>query len=195
MREKARLGMAQKRVGCSDMQTAIHQQYRTIRLALPAGTPITVLHIGEQETAVATGTEAEPEKVMLLAIGSQKTAAEFFLHTPPAPGEIENAIMRVEDEITPVREMIAGYAMLVTMDASIREIALIAGIHTGQAMQLPVEDVEQAFSLLASYSLGRPASISGIPDAPAFAATLLILREFMHHLKFASISVRDRLAD
>jgi exopolyphosphatase/pppGpp-phosphohydrolase len=194
MREKARLGIAQKRVGRSDMQIAIHQQYRTIRLVLPAGTPITVLHIGEQETAVVTGAGAEPEKCMLLEIGSRKTAADFFLHTPPSPGEIENAIMQVEDEITRVREMIAGYAMLVTMDASIREIALIAGIHAGPAMQLPVDDVEQAFSLLASYSLGRPASISGIPGDPAFAATLLILREFMHHLKFTSISVRDWLA-
>lgn len=54
--------------------------------------PITVLHIGEQETAVATGAGAEPDKVLLLAIGTQSTAAEFFLHTPPTPGEIENAI-------------------------------------------------------------------------------------------------------
>jgi exopolyphosphatase/pppGpp-phosphohydrolase len=187
--------MAQKRVGRSDMQTSIHQQYRTIRLALPAGTPITMLHIGEQETAVVTGAGTEPEKCMLLEIGSRKTAAEFFLHTPPSPGEIENAIMRVEDEITRVREMITGYAMLVTMDASVREIALLSGIHAGPAMQLAVDGVEQTFSLFASYSFGRPASIAGIPGDSAFAATLLILREFMHHLKFASISVRDRLAD
>jgi exopolyphosphatase/pppGpp-phosphohydrolase len=172
------------------MQTAIHQQYRTIRLLLAASIPITVLHIGEQETAVATGAGAEPEKFLLLAMGSQKTAVDFFLHTPPSPGEIENAIMQVEDEITRVREMIAGYSMLVTMDASVREIALISGMHAGPAMQLPVDAVEQTFSLLASYSHGRPASIAGIPGDSAFAATLLILREFMHHLKFASISVR-----
>jgi exopolyphosphatase/pppGpp-phosphohydrolase len=172
------------------MQAAIHRQYRTIRLALPAGTPVTVLHIGEQETAVVTGAGAEPEKCLLLAMGSRKTAADFFLHMPPSPGEIENAIMRVEDEITRVREMIAGYSMLVTMDASIREIALITGIQAGPAMQLPVDGVEQTFSLLAGYLLGRPASIAGIPGDPAFAATLLILREFMHHLKFASVNVR-----
>ena len=182
--------MARKRAGCSDMQTAIHQQYGTIRLLLAANLPITVLHIGEQETDVAAGTGAEPENVLLLAMGSRKTAADFFLHTPPSPGEIENAIMQVEDEITRVREMMAGYAMLVTTDASVREIALIAGIQAGSAMHLPVDGVEQVFSLLAGYSLGRPASISGIPGDPAFAATLLILREFMHHLKFASISVR-----
>ena len=30
---------------------------------------------------------------------------------------------------------------------------------------------------------------TGIPDDAAFAATLLILREFMHHLQFASIRI------
>jgi exopolyphosphatase/pppGpp-phosphohydrolase len=85
------------------METVIHHPYRTIRQGLPEGTPVTVLHIGEMETAVAIGTGAEPEKVLMLAIGSRKTAAEFFLHTPPTPGEIENAIMQVEDEITRAR--------------------------------------------------------------------------------------------
>lgn len=173
------------------METGIHQRYRSIRLGLPAGAPITVLHIGEQETAVATGAGAEPDKVLMLAIGSQRTAAEFFLHTPPTPGEIENAIVRVEDEVTRAREMIAGYPTLVTTDASIREIAHIAGGHAGSALQLPVDAVEQVFALLASHSLGRPASSAGIPGSPVFAAMLLILREFMHHLNFSSISVTD----
>lgn len=50
-----------------------------------------------------------------------------------------------------------------------------------------MEAVERLFDLLASLSLGRPASSAGIPDTPAFAARLLILREFMHHLGFAEI--------
>jgi hypothetical protein len=79
--------------------------------------------------------------------------------------------------------------MLVTADASIREIAHIATGHAGTALQLPIDAVEQVFSLLASHSLGRPASIAGISGSLAFAATLLILREFMHHLRFLSINV------
>lgn len=171
------------------METEIYQRYRAIRLGLPEGTPITVLHIGEQETAVATGVGTEPEKVLMLAIGSKRTATEFFLHTPPMPGEIENAIQQVEDEVTRAREMIAGYSTLVTSDVSIGEIAHIAGGHAGLAMQLPIDAVEQAFALLASHSLGRPASSAGIPGSTTFAANLLILRELMHHLKFLSIRV------
>ena len=172
-----------------DMQQENHQHYREIRRILPERTAITVLHIGEQETVVATGTGAEPEKVLLLAIGPHRTAAEFFLHTPPTPGEIENAIMQVEDEVTLAREMTADHATLVTSDASIREIAQIAGGHAGPGSPLPVESVERVFALLAGHSQGRPASSAGIPGDPAFAAALLILREFMHHLKFAAIGI------
>lgn len=156
---------------------------------MSADTPVTLLHIGEHETTVATG--AGPGQVLQLAIGSQRTAAEFFLHTPPIPGEIERAIQHVEDEVSRAREMIAGHPVLVTSDASIREIAHIAGNHAASEETLSIEDVERVFSLLAGHAQGRPASSAGIPGSTTFAATILILREFMHHLRFASISVVD----
>ncbi len=171
------------------MGNGIHQRYRAIRQGLAVRTPITVLHIGEHETAVATGVGAEPGKILLLAIGSQKTADEFFRHTPPTLGEIEEAIMQVEDEVTRAREVVADYPNLYTTDDAIREIALIAAGHSGTALHLPVEAVEHVFSLLASHSLGRPASSAGISGSTAFAANLLILREFMQHLKFSSIGM------
>jgi exopolyphosphatase/pppGpp-phosphohydrolase len=139
------------------------------------------------ETAVVIGVGAEPGKVLMLAIGSIKTAREFFFHIPPPPVEIENAIMHVEDEITRAKEMTAGYPSLFTRDKYIREIAVIAG-HSDAVRRLSIEDVERVFSLLASSSLGRPLSIAGIPDNPRFAASILILREFMHHLGFTSVS-------
>jgi len=174
---------------CIDMQTEIIRQYRAARLGFPAATPIAVLHIGEQETVIVTGAGSKPDSVLTLAIGSQKTATEFFMHAPPSPREIENAIMQVEDEITRAREMIAGYSILVTSDPYTREIVHVASGHAGSAMQLTIDAVEQVFSLLASHSLGRPASSAGISADPAFAAALLILREFMHHLRFLAIHV------
>jgi hypothetical protein len=82
--------------------------------------------------------------------------------------------------------------MLFTKDASIRELALIAGVSDQSEMVLSLEAVEQTFDLLASLVLGRPASSAGIPTHLEFAATLLILREFMHHLKFDSICIGTR---
>lgn len=174
------------------MQTENHQHYREIRQIVPEGTAITVLYIGDRETSVATGKGSEPEKVLLLDIGSHRTAAEFFFHTPPTPGEIENAIMRVEDEVSRAREIVAAYPTLISSDVAILEIAQIAGGHVESTLPHPIEAVEKVFALLASHSLGRLVSSAGIPGNPAFAATLLILREFMHHLKFTSISVMPR---
>ncbi|MDO9166932.1 MAG: hypothetical protein Q7U13_12565 [Rhodoferax sp.] len=172
------------------MENEIRQRYGALRLGSPTGTAITVLHIGEEETAVATGVGAEPDAVIVLAIGSRKTAADFFRHTPPTPGELETAIMVVEDEVTRARLMAAGQPTLLTMDTALRELAQIAGIPDGPELILSLEAVEGLFDLLAALSQGRPASSAGIPVDPVFAATLLILREFMHHLKFTTITVR-----
>lgn len=172
------------------MDHEIRRQYGILRPAYPLGEPITVLHIGTDQTAIATGTGEKADAVMLLAIGSSRTATDFFKHTPPVPHELETAIMVVEDEVTRARKMVAGHAALLTADPDIRDIARIAGASwQDDRLALPVEAVERVFDLLAAVSLGRPASSAGIPPDPEFAATLLILRELMHHLQFASVRV------
>jgi exopolyphosphatase/pppGpp-phosphohydrolase len=164
-------------------------QYGAIRLGMPDGTPITVLHVGEQQTIVATGTAAEPDAVFKLPVGSGKTAAEYFQHDPPTPGEIENAIVAVEDAIASVRTIIAGSARLFTTDESIRKIALVSGVPDEAKLILTREAMERTFERLAAVSLGRQYSREGIPADATFAATLLILREFLHHMQFLSITV------
>ncbi|HQS41753.1 MULTISPECIES: hypothetical protein [Comamonadaceae] len=171
------------------MENDIRLRYGRARTGIHEGTAITVLHIGEEQTAVATGNSSEPNVVLLLAIGSKKTAADFFKHTPPTPGELEHAIMVVEDEVTRLRQITATASRLVTSDAAIRAIALVAGGPGQPELILTLDAVERTFDLLAALALGRPASSAGIPANAAFAATLLILREFMHHLQFASVTV------
>lgn len=171
------------------MENEIRLQFGKARVGVPDGTAITVLHIGEEQTAVATGTTTVPDVVLVLAIGSKRTAADFFKHTPPMPGELENAIMVIEDEVTRLRQITAAASRLVTSDAAIREIALVAGGPGQSELILTLDAVERTFELLAAFALGRPASSAGIPANAAFAATLLILREFMHHLQFASVTV------
>lgn len=171
------------------MDNDIQVQYKCSRLGVSKGMPITVLHIGEDQTAIAFGTDVEPEAVLVLSIGSNKTAVDFFKRTPPTPDEMETAIMLVEDEVMRAGKLLTGHPTLFTWDASIRELALIAGVSDQPEMILSLEAVERTFDLLASLVLGRPASRTGIPTTPAFAATLLILREFMHHLQFESIRI------
>ena len=166
-------------------------QYGAIRLGIPDGAPITVLHIGEQQTAVAAGTGAEPGAVFKLPVGSGKTAAEYFQHNPPTPGEMENAIVAVEDAVASARTMIPVSSRLFTTDEDIRRIALISGVPDGAELILTRDAMEQTFERLTEAILGRPNSREEIPSDVTFAATLLILREFMHHLQFLSVTVKQ----
>jgi exopolyphosphatase/pppGpp-phosphohydrolase len=166
------------------------RRYRAVRSGLPGGAPVTLLHIGAEKTVVATGTGVEPATIVFLDIGARSTATAFFRNEPPTPGEMENAIMAVEDAVIGSRAKIAADSTLVSTDPAIREIALIAGAADQPEVVLGIDATERAFERLAAITLGRPASQDIIPGAATFAATLLILREFMHHLKFASITVR-----
>ncbi|CAG1019123.1 hypothetical protein BURC_03979 [Burkholderiaceae bacterium] len=56
---------------------------------------------------------------------------------------------------------------------------------SGPAMTIEV--VEQWFPRLASPSLGHPGILHGLPAGREAAATVLVLREFMHHRGHASI--------
>lgn len=172
------------------METELRRRHGALQAALPPGTPVTLLHIGEAQTAVAVGDGIQAPAVLLLDIGSTKTATDFFHHAPPTPGEMETAIMVVEDEVTRARAITANHPRLYTHDAAIRELALLAGVPDGSELTLSLDAVERLFDLLAALSLGRPASSAGIPTTAAFTATLLILREFMHHLQFTSIRYR-----
>lgn len=87
---------------------------------------------------------------------------ELISRDPSALG-LENAIAAVEDELTRAHGSSVGDSAVVTDDATIRDIALAAGV-----------------------AAGAP----GLPAGREFAGKLLILRELMHHLGFASIVIR-----
>jgi len=168
----------------------IRADYAFLRSDLPDDSAVTVLHIGAGETLVASGKGHQAEAIMVLAIGAERTSAEFFRHNLPTPLELENAIMTVEDEIARARTVIVDGSTLVTRDTALRDIALIAGLPDQPVLTLSIELVEKTFDRLTAISLGRPAAHEGLPGSAAFAATLLILREFMHHMKFALLIIR-----
>jgi exopolyphosphatase/pppGpp-phosphohydrolase len=168
----------------------IRSRYASTRAGVPDGLPITVIHIGAAQTAVASGAGAEPATVMMLAIGSQKTSSEFFKHNPPTAEELENAIIVVEDEVTRARTMTAADSILFTFDAAILEVALNSGVSNSLNLIVSRDAIERTFDRFAQVMLGNSASHQGIPASTAFAATLLILREFMHHLQFSSINIK-----
>ena len=135
-----------------------------------------LLHVGAERTAIADAT---------LALGWSSIARDHFRHDPPSALELENAIAAVEDELERARRHpIPRGAMLRTGDATIREIAIAAGIPRSGEMTLAREAVEQVFQRLAARS-------PGLPAGREFAAMLLILRELMHHLDFGAILIKE----
>src|SRR5664279_5040082 len=102
-------------------ETAIRADYAFSRMELANDESLTVLHIGAGETLVASGKGAQAEATIALAVGAEKTSAEFFRLSLPTPLELENAIMTVEDEIARARTIIVDGSTLLTCDTALRE--------------------------------------------------------------------------
>ena len=54
---------------------------------------------------------------------------------------------------------------------------------------MSLETVEDWFQRLASASLGQPAAMQGLPAGREAAASLLVLREIMHHRGYTSVTL------
>lgn len=179
------------RIGDGLVETEVRSQYSAIAIRCGEGLPITVLHIGKDQCAVAVGASPEPSAVLTLAIGFNKIAREHFKHVPPTPLELENAIVTVEDEVAHVRIMPTKGSALFTTDGAIREIARIAGVSNSVKMTFTLDAVERTFERLSAVTQRKSPASDGLPKRPEFASVLLILREFMHHIQFSSIAVID----
>ena len=175
----------------NEIQQIAQDTYRAVRQKCTTNTAITVLHIADEYSFMANGANAEkPDNVWLFEIGTEKTAREFFIHNPPTAGEVENAIQVVEDKVMPLHKLLTIDSNLYTLDACILEIAEVSAFEESeQGTILSIQDMEHAFTRLAAIISGRPASQDILPTTNAFAATLLILREVMHHLRFPNITI------
>ncbi len=169
--------------------TDIRARYRGLRAGAAPQAAITVLHIGAEHTAVATGQGDEAMAWLVLDMGAQKTARQFFKRSPPTPLEMEHAIATVEDEVIRAVPLLPPGTALLCSDVLVREVALLAGLAPGERMAMPLDAMERVFERLAAVAEGRPVVREGLPQGTDFAAALLILREFMHHLRFGAITV------
>jgi exopolyphosphatase/pppGpp-phosphohydrolase len=174
-----------------EIQQQAIEHYFTVRQKTTENIPITILHIDDQYTFMTQGMGADkPDTLWVFEIGADKTSREYFFHNPPTPGEVENAIMVVEDEVMPLHKLLIPNSRLYTLDASIREIAFLT-VYADRELGtvLARTDMEFVFNRLAAIISGRPASQDVLPSDNSFASMLLILREVMHHLGFNQITI------
>lgn len=164
----------------------VDQCYPLLQARYPAAQGVTVLLLEGAELQIASGETTVAERSWRLACGAQQIANRYFRHQPPTPGELEEAIMQIEDQLALARELALGRTQLVSGDGELLRIAQAAGA-AGAPLLLTRDAVEQCFERLAQQSLGRPAGYDSLPQDAGFAAALLILREVMHHLDFDSV--------
>lgn len=152
--------------------------------------PQTLIDIGERHTVVVARRGTATDVRLELPIGARRTAEQLFRHDPPRPIELEAAIDAVEDQVMRVAGLLPPASALRMTGSAAGEIrgALLADERVNPVVALA--EVEQLFQRLASASLGNPAARQGLPTGNGFVATALILREFMHHLGFASVELQ-----
>lgn len=151
----------------------------------------TRIDIDTQQTRVTTGIGLVPDATLNLVLGSLATAERFFKHEPAAPHELESAIDAVEDEVMRARGLISPGPALLAAGAALHEFGRAAGV-TEAGATVTIEAVERLFQRLVSASLGDPMARRGLPTGNRFVASALILREFMHHFGFTSITFPER---
>ena len=167
-----------------DESDICRQRYAQLGLIGPA----TLLHIGARQTQVMT----DGASVLPLELGSDKTVTQFFHHLPPTPGEMELAIMTVEDEVTRIHRQVDNQSALYLLGENLAPIAQATGVEAdAHGWLLTQDDIERLFKRYEQVMLGRPAAQEGVPLENAFAARLLIVREFMHHLGFPAVRLPD----
>jgi exopolyphosphatase/pppGpp-phosphohydrolase len=167
-------------------EAVLQQAYALARASAGQGLSLVALHIGAEAAGIAVGIGPQPDLLKLLPLGAARTAREQFRCTPPTPLALENAIQVVEDAVMPLRTLIPREALLFSTDAGVREIAALSGV-TPDETALSLEAMERCFNRLAAVVEGSSFAQQGLPESNSLAATLLILREFMHHLQFAHV--------
>jgi len=125
-----------------------------------------------------------------LSLGVDSLVRHSFMHEPPLPIELEHAIELTEDAVMPLAAEFAGdtHFVLQGFGAVVIARSLVA---TGWARTtLTLEEVETLFNRLVAVSEGRPTSHEALPADGRFFAAMLLLREFMHHLHFAHVTLQ-----
>ena len=98
----------------------------------------------------------------------------------------------MENELTRARHLTGPGTLLMTFDADLRQLARLAGQsdpYNQPDITLTTDAVERTFDRWIAVVHGHPVAGAGLPSDSRFAATLLILRELMHHLQFESIQI------
>lgn len=125
-----------------------------------------------------------------MAIGHATMETLFFKNGRLDAAHLERAIEWTEDRIQAARISVPEGVQLFSRDADVHALAQASGV-TASSPLLHVDAVEQTFSRLVMQAMGQAAPQDALPSTPRFFATVVFVRELMHHLHFPHIHLRQ----
>jgi len=125
-------------------------------------------------------------------MGYMAMGERFFPNGRLDASQLERAIEWTEDRIQAAQILVPEGAQLFTSEADVHALAHASGM-TANSPVLHVDAVEQTFSRLVMQSMGQAAPQNALPATARFFATVVFVRELMHHLHFPQIHLLNRL--
>ena len=126
--------------------------------------------------------------VARIEAGYEAMRSRHFGQARLSAGALERAIEWTEDQIQAAHSAIPAGARLCTSESDVRLIARAAGL-SADAPLLHVAAVEQTFSRLVLQAFGQSPHQEDLPGEPRVFATVVLLREMLHHLRFGQIQI------
>lgn len=178
-----------------DIDPFVAEAYASARSAVERGSSVTLLLLDRGEVSLVSGSGDALDSVAVLDIAPDKIANDFLSHDPPIPREMEAAIAAVEDELARARSSVPADSVLVAAGTPIGELLDGMPPLPGSAAPIDIAAVEAWYQRLAAISLGAARSRGEAVPAPAGIATVIVLRECMHHLGFSNVTLLRRPAN
>ena len=122
--------------------------------------------------------------------GYRVMSARHFQRLPLDAGALERAIEWTEDAIQRARLKLPAAAGVGLRGEHLPWLMQVIGL-SGDTPQLHVGAVEQLFSRLVLQAFGQLPPQQRLPDSPELFATVVLLREVMHHVGVPSFVVRS----
>jgi hypothetical protein len=150
----------------------------------------TTFQLGADASTVVCTEAGQVVLQQTLALGTASLARQWMRHTPPTPLDIEHAIEQTEDIVMPLAAKLVRTEQLQLSGSGAALVLQGVGAEPDAELHWNLDEVEDLFHRIAMVSQGRPSGQEALPTAPEFYAAMVILRECVHHLRFAGVVVR-----
>ncbi len=145
-----------------------------------------ILNIDKLTLSFEYKIEDSVQKAFELPLGYEFIASKYFKSTMPTEADTEYAINFIEDHLMSNKEFINHQETLESKSKSIADVLSKNGLLQGKQSRKTIEDL---FNNYARIVMGTPSTLMDIEITKEDFATLLVLREVMHHLNFESLSI------